>query len=124
MDVIAANENLTFVEKLKEVIHQLTNDENNNYTFMLLLEAWLILNRGKNEFLENLKIEAQKLKEKIEDLITNAIEAREIKPVDSKSLAVTIYSFIETFTLNRTNNKLDREAKTKSLNLLIDGLKA
>jgi len=124
VDVIAANENLTFVEKLKEVIHQLTNDENNNYTFMLLLEAWLILNRGKNEFLENLKIETQKLKEKIEDLITNAIEAREIKPVDSKSLAVTIYSFIETFTLNRTNNKLDREAKTKSLNLLIDGLKA
>ena len=124
VDTIMANEDLTFVEKIKEVIHQLTKDEGNNYVFMLLLEAWLVLNRGKNEFLENLKVETQNLKGKIEKLIVQAIEAKEIKPIDSKSLATTIYTFIETFTLNRTNNNMDKEAKTQSLNLLIDGLMA
>jgi AcrR family transcriptional regulator len=124
VDKIMANENLTFVEKIKEVVRQLTKDEDNNYVFILLLEAWLILNRSKNEFLENLRSETQELKEKIERLIIEAIEAKEIKPVDSESLASTIYTFIETFTLNRTNNTVDREAKTESLNLLIDGLMA
>lgn len=124
VDKIMANENLTFVERIKEVVRQLTKDEDNNYVFILLLEAWLILNRSKNEFLENLRSETQKLKEKIERLIIEAIEAKEIKPVDSESLASTIYTFIETFTLNRTNNTVDREAKTESLNLLIDGLMA
>ncbi|NMA86530.1 MAG: TetR/AcrR family transcriptional regulator [Tissierellia bacterium] len=124
VDIIMADENLTFVGKIKEVIHQLTKDEDNNYVFMLLLEAWLVLNRQKNEFLENLKVETQKLKGKIEKLIVQAIEAKEIKPVDSKSLATTIYTFIETFTLNRTNNNMNKEAKAESLNLLIDGLMA
>ncbi len=69
-------------------------------------------------------METQKLKGKIEKLIVQAIEAKEIKPVDSKSLATTIYTFIETFTLNRTNNNMNKEAKAESLNLLIDGLMA
>lgn len=124
VEVITANEQLTFVEKLKEIIHQLTDDQSNNYTFILLLETWLVLNRGKNEILDSLKIEIRKLKETIEELIQDAIDAKEIKPVDSKSLAVTIYTFIETFTLHRTSNNLDAKAKTESLNLLIDGLKA
>lgn len=124
VEVITANDQLTFVEKLKEIIHQLTDDPNNNHTFILLLETWLVLNRGKNEILDSLKFEIQKLKETIEELIKGAIEAKEIKPIDSKSLAVTIYTFIETFTLHRTSNNLDAEAKTESLNLLIDGLKA
>lgn len=124
VDVITANEKLTFIEKLKEIIQQLTENQDNNNTFILLLETWLILNRGKNEILDNLKNEIQQLKEKIEGIIKDAIEAKEIKPVDSKSLATTIYTFIETFTLHRTSNNIDVKRKTESLNLLIDGLKA
>ena len=124
VDIITTNEKLTFVEKLKEIIQQLTENQDNNNTFLLLLETWLILNRGKNEMLENLKNQIQELKEKIEELIKDAIEAKEIIPVDSKSLATTIYTFIETFTLHRTSNNIDAKAKTESLNLLIDGLRA
>ena len=124
VDVITTNEKLTFVEKLKEIIQQLTENQENNNTFLLLLETWLILNRGKNEMLDNLKNQIQELKEKIEELIKSAIEAKEIKPIDSKSLATTIYTFIETFTLHRTSNNIDAKAKTESLNLLIDGLRA
>ena len=124
VDVIAADEKLTFVEKLKEIIQQLTEDQDNNNTFLLLLETWLVLNRGKNEILANLKNRIQELKQKIEELIKDAIKAKEIKPIDSKSLATTIYTFIETFTLHRTSNNVDEKTKTESLNLLIDGLKA
>ena len=123
VDVITANEELTFIEKIKEIIQQLTENRDNNQTFILLLETWLVLNREKNEMLDKLKNDIQELKEKLENLIRDAIEAREIKPVDSKSLAATIYTFIETFTLNRSSDGIDEKAKMESLNLLIDGLK-
>lgn len=122
IDKIAMNEECSFVEKLKKTIHQLT-DEEYNFVFLLLLEIWLILKRKKNKILENLRGEIDKVKIKIEELIIKAIEAEEIISIDSKSLASTIYNFIETFTLNRTDCKFNKEARTESLNLLIDGLR-
>lgn len=124
VEVITSKENLTFIEKLKEVIHQLTDEKDSSNTFILLLEIWLILKRENNETLENLKSYTQQLKETIEQLIKEAINAKEIKPIDSKSMAETIYTLIETFTLQRASNNLDAKGKIESFNLLIDGLKA
>ncbi|MCF6462623.1 TetR/AcrR family transcriptional regulator [Clostridium sp. Cult1] len=123
VNVIIANDKLSFVEKLKEIIHQLTEEQNHNNTFILLLEIWLILRRERNETLEKLKKYTQELKKVLEELIKEAIRAKEIKPIDSRSLAETIYTFIETFTLQRTSSNLDIKVKVESLNLLIDGLK-
>ena len=81
------------------------------------------MKRENNEILEDLKCQIQQLKGTIEDLIKEAINAKEIIPIDSESLAETVYNFIETFTLQRTSNCLDAKAKIESLNLLIDGLK-
>ncbi|MCF6465714.1 TetR/AcrR family transcriptional regulator [Clostridium sp. Cult2] len=124
VQVIVVNNQLTFVEKLKEIIHQLTDEQKHNNTFILLLEVWLVLKRENNDTLEKLKEYTKELKMVIEELIKEAIIAKEIKPIDSKSLAETIYTFIETFTLQRTSNNLDAKVKVESLNLLIDGLKA
>ncbi len=124
IEVITTDDKLTYTEKIKEIIRQLTNEQKNSNAFILLLEIWFILKREKNETLENLKTYTQRLKETIENLIKEAINAKEIKPIDSRSLAETIYTFIETFTLQRTSTNLDTEVKTESLNLLIDGLKA
>ncbi len=75
--------------------------------------------------LEKLKQNTQQLKDTIEDLIEGgAIREKEIKPIDSRSFAETIYTFIETFTLQRTSDNMNSKAKIESLNLLIDGLKA
>ncbi|MBU5455423.1 TetR/AcrR family transcriptional regulator [Caproiciproducens sp. MSJ-32] len=123
VEVIVTNEELSFTEKLKQVIHQLTEGQEDNNTFILLLETLLIINRGTNEVLEKIKDDIQKLKNTIEDLIKGAIEKKEIKPVDSKSFAETIYTFIETFTLKKISNKGDSKVKVEFLNLLIDGLK-
>ena len=100
----------------------MTEEQKNNNTFILLLEVWLVLRRENNEILEDLKDQTQQLKETIEHLI-KAIDAKEIIPIDSRSLAEAVYTFIETFTLQRTSNRLDAKAKIESLNLLIDGLK-
>lgn len=123
VEVIVTNEELSFTEKLKQVIHQLTEGQEDNNTFILLLETLLIINRGTNEVLEKIKDDIQKLKNTIEDLIKGAIEKKEIKPVDSKSFAETIYTFIETLTLKSISNKNDSKVKVEFLNLLIDGLK-
>ena len=121
--VITTNNQLTFTEKIKEIIEQLTDEQKNNNTFILLLETWLILNREKNETLEHLKTHIEDLKNTFEILVREAIDAKEIIPIDSRSLAETIYTFIETFTLQRTYSNVDAETKMKSLKLLIDGLK-
>lgn len=123
VEVIVTNEELSFTEKLKQVVHQLTEGQEDNNTFILLLETLLILNRGTNEVLEKIKDDIQRLKNTIENLIREAIEKKEIKPVDSKSFAETIYTFIETFTLKKISNKGDSKVKVEFLNLLIDGLK-
>ncbi|QQY80398.1 TetR family transcriptional regulator [Keratinibaculum paraultunense] len=123
VEVIVTNEELSFTEKLKQVIHQLTEGQEDNNTFILLLETLLIINRGTNEVLEKIKDDIQKLKNTIEDLIKGAIEKKEIKPVDSKSFAETIYTFIETLTLKSISNKNDSKVKAEFLNLLIDDLK-
>lgn len=123
VEVIVTNEELSFTEKLKQVVHQLTEGQEDNNTFILLLETLLILNRGTNEVLEKIKDDIQRLKDTIENLIREAIEKKEIKPIDSKSFAETIYTFIETFTLKKISNKGDSKVKVEFLNLLIDGLK-
>ena len=123
VEVITQNNQMTFVEKIKQIIYQLTEEQKNNNTFILLLEVWLVLRRENNEILEDLKDQTQQLKETIEHLIKEAIDAKEIIPIDSRSLAEAVYTFIETFTLQRTSNRLDAKAKIESLNLLIDGLK-
>ena len=123
VEVITQNDQMTFVEKIKQIIYQLTEEQKNNNTFILLLEVWLVLRRENNEILEDLKGQTQQLKQTIEYLIKEAIDSKEIIPIDSGSLAEAVYTFIETFTLQRTSNRLDAKAKIESLNLLIDGLR-
>lgn len=123
LEVISTDNQLTFLGKIKQIIKELTTGQKNNNTFMLLLETWLILERENNEILDGLRIHIEKLKNTIEDLIKEGIDAKEIKPVDSKSLAQTIYTFIETFTLKRTSKDLNVKFKIAAIDLLIDGLK-
>lgn len=123
LEVIVDDNELTFLGKIKQIIKQLTTGQKNNNTFLLLLEIWLILERENNEVLEGLRVHTEKLKNTIEDLIKEGIDANEIKPIDSKSLTQTIYTFIETFTLKRTSKDLNLKFKIAAIDLLIDGLK-
>jgi AcrR family transcriptional regulator len=120
---IKANNNLTFIEKLQEIVHLLTKENDNNNTFILLVEIWLVLKREENETLEKLRSYSKDLKVAINDLIIEGINEKEIKQIDSESMAETIYNFIETFTLQRTSNLQEARRRLDSFNILLDGLR-
>lgn len=120
---IKADDRLTFIEKIKEIIYQLTMNEKNNNTFILLIEVWIVLKRENNSTLKKLRSYIQDFKDTLSELIEEAIKAKEIKPTDSRILGETIYTLIETFTLERTSYKLDANTKIESLHLWIDSLK-
>lgn len=120
---IKANNDLTFIEKLQEIVHLLTKENGNNNTFILLVEIWLVLKREENETLEKLRNYSKDLKVVINDLIIEGINEKEIKQIDSESMAETIYNFIETFTLQRTSNLQEARRRLDSFNVLLDGLR-
>ncbi|MBU5440069.1 TetR/AcrR family transcriptional regulator [Tissierella sp. MSJ-40] len=120
---IKANNDLTFIEKLQEIVHLLTKENGNNNTFILLVEIWLVLKREENETLEKLRSYSKDLKVVINDLIIEGINEKEIKQIDSESMAETIYNFIETFTLQRTSNLQEARRRLDSFNVLLDGLR-
>jgi AcrR family transcriptional regulator len=123
VEAIVSDQSLTFIEKLKKLVFELVNEYEYNNIFVLLMEMWIILKRENNKLLEMLKSYTQELKIQIKNLISQGIAANEIKPIDSESMADTIYSFIESFTLQSVSNNIDKQRKLSSLNILIDGLR-
>ncbi|MCR2045542.1 TetR/AcrR family transcriptional regulator [Anaerosalibacter massiliensis] len=125
VEAIIENDNLTFIEKLKKLVFELTSEYEQNYIFVLLAEIWIILKRENNELLSRLRDYTEGLKNSINKLIVQGIEAKEIKSIDSEGMADTIYSFIESFTVQSAfNNDINMQKKLNSVNLLIDGLRA
>lgn len=124
VEVISEDDKLTFVEKIKKIVFELTSQYEHNYIFVLLAEIWIVLKRENNGILNKLKGYIEDLKKSINKLIVKGIEAEELKDIDSESMAHTIYSFIESFTLQSTvNSDRNIERQLNSVNILIDGLK-
>ena len=125
VESIVEEDSLTFIEKLKKLVFELASEYEHNYIFVLLAEIWIIIKRVNNEIQKCIKEYTDNLKESITKLILEGIEAEEIKPLDSESMADTIYSFIESITFQlASNNKKDLQSRIDSVNILIDGLKA
>lgn len=125
VEAIIENDSLTFIEKLKKLVFELTSEYEQNYIFVLLAEIWIILKRENNELLSRLRDYTEGLKNSINKLIVQGIEAKEIKSIDSEGMADTIYSFIESFTVQSAfNSDINMQKKLNSVNLLIDGLRA
>ncbi|MBC8590861.1 TetR/AcrR family transcriptional regulator [Wansuia hejianensis] len=122
IESIRQDNKLKFKEKIKEIIYRLTTNEKNTNTFVLLLEVWIVLKRENNKTLDKIKYYIRNIKDTLTDIIDDAIEAKEIKVIDSKILAVNIYTLIETFALERTSYELDTKKKIESIHLLIDSL--
>lgn len=125
VEAIIEDEELTFLGKLKKLVFELTNKYEHNYIFVLLAEIWIVLKRENNDLLNKLKKYTEDLKKSINKLIAQGIEAKEIKPIDSESMADTIYSFIESFIFQSSiNSDMNIERQLNSVNILIDGLRA
>lgn len=125
VEIIVENEDLTFIEKLKKLIFELTTECEHNFIFVLLVEVWVILKRENNEKMEKINQYNNELIDIINKLISDGVKAKELKTVDSQSMADLLFSFIQTSLIQPSsyNNKC-AEDRMNSVNLLIDGLKA
>lgn len=125
VETIVADDNLTFIEKLKSLVFELSSEYEHNYVFVLLAEIWIIIKRGNNEIQNTISDNTEKLKLSIKSLLLDGIEAKEIKPIDSDSMADIIYTFIESIIMqNKCSGKDDIKNRIDSVNVLIEGLKA
>lgn len=125
VESIVEDESLTFLEKLKKLVFELTNECEHNFMFVLLVEVWVILKRENNDRMEKINQYNKDLIDIINKLISDGIEAKELKAVDSESMADILFSFIQTSLIQPSSgNNNDVRDRMKSVNLLIDGLKA
>jgi hypothetical protein len=92
---------------------------------VILIELWIILKRERIEIIEKIKEKAIELKKVFEYLLIEGIKAKEIKPVDIKSMANTLYSLVESLVIQLSLYKeTNIQHQFNSLNILLDGLKA
>lgn len=125
IEIIAKNETLTFVEKLKKIVFEIINENRHSKTIALLLEFLLIIRKENNESLKAFKQYTKYCKSLIREVISKGIEEKEIKSIDSESMANTIFSFVESFAIqSSSNSNIDIQMHLNSLDILIDGLKA
>ncbi len=124
VEIIVEDENLTFLEKLKKLVFELTTECEHNFMFVLLVEVWVILKRENNEKMEKINQYNKDIIDTINNLISDGIEAKELKTVDSESMADILFSFIQTSLIQPSSCNHDVEERMNSVNLLIDGLKA
>lgn len=125
VDSVVEDDNLTFIEKLKSLIFELSSEYEHNYVFVLLAEIWIIIKRGNNEIQKTIHDNEEKLKLSIKSLLLGGIEAKAIKPIDSDGMADIIYTFIESIILqNEDSDEEDIKSRIDSVNVLIEGLKA
>ncbi len=123
--VIVEDDSLSFIEKLKKLTFELANECEYSYIFILLVEVWVILNKENSEFVEKINIYVEDLKDTINKIIIDGIKAKELKPVDSKSMADTLFAFIQTSIIQPSSyDNISIQNRISSINILIDGLKA
>jgi len=124
VETIVEDENLTIPEKLKKLIFELITECEHNFMFVLLVEVWVILKRESNEKMEKVNQYNKDIIDIINNLISDGIEAKELKTVDSESMADILFSFIQTSLIQPSCCNNDLRERMNSVNFLIDGLKA
>ncbi|SHH86099.1 transcriptional regulator, TetR family [Caloranaerobacter azorensis DSM 13643] len=115
----------SFIDKLKEIIEKLVLYHSNTKNMYLLVDFWLILERENSEILERVREHALELRETFKNILNEAIESREIKNIDKDTMSKVLYGLVESLLFHISVEKdYNPRRHLKSINVLIDGLKA
>ncbi|KGG79769.1 TetR family transcriptional regulator [Caloranaerobacter azorensis H53214] len=115
----------SFIDKLKEIIEKLVLYHSNTKNMYLLVDFWLILERENSEILERVREHALELRETFRNILNEAIESREIKNIDKDTMSKVLYGLVESLLFHISVEKdYNPRRHLKSINVLIDGLKA
>lgn len=125
IQIIVQNENLSFIDKIKKIISELAIEYQNNSMIVVLIEIWFIMKRENDERMKKIYQYMMQIKQRIRDLLNEAIEAKEIKPLDTDTMSDTLFSIIQSFLLQSSSNKeVNIQKQLNSLDILIEGLRA
>lgn len=125
IQIIVQDDNLSFIDKIKKIISELAIEYQNNNMIVVLIEIWVIMKRENNEKMKKIYNHIMQIKQRLRDLLNEAIEAKEIKPLDTETMSDTLFSIIQSFLLQSSSNKeVNIQKQLNSLNILIEGLRA
>lgn len=124
--IIAARSHASHLDKIKAYIGMILEDcyEKRN-TMIMLVDLWLRIKReNNNEYIAKIKDRANEVQKVFEKLLHDGIEEEELKPVNVKSMAFTLFSLVESFVIQVSfADKLSLADSITSVNVLLDGLK-
>jgi AcrR family transcriptional regulator len=124
--IITAKSHASQLDKIKAYIGKILEDcYEKKSLLIMLIDLWLRIKRENNEFVTKIKKRASEIQEVFEKLLHEGIDKREIKPVNVKSMAFTLFSLVESFVIQASfADELTLTESLASVNVLLDGLKA
>ena len=92
---------------------------------VLVLDFLLHPNRATPGIAFNVQEHVRILRSELERILAQAVESGELKSMDTKSMAFTLFAFIEAATVHSAlYDNISLEATMRDIDLLIEGLKA
>lgn len=123
---IAENSSLPVIEKIKMMVGMLTQqtDKEKNMIVMLI-DLWLRLKRENNIMAGRLNEHVVGLRQIFRQLLEEGVAKKQIRQINIQSMAFALYALVESFVLQASfSGNITFEEHLKSINILIDGLKA
>jgi AcrR family transcriptional regulator len=117
---------LTVIEKIKLVAAKAIMEYDKEKAMMIVISDLLVRHRKENNELPNkLTDKISFLKDIFNHMIEEGMENEEIRPVNAQSMAFTLSSLVESFAIKAPlDRNIPIEDHLKSINVLVDGLKA
>ena len=117
---------LTVIEKIKLVAAKSIMEYDKEKAMMIVISDLLVRHRKENNELPNkLTDKISFLKDIFNHMIEEGMENEEIRPVNAQSMAFTLSSLVESFAIKAPlDRNIPIEDHLKSINVLVDGLKA
>ena len=112
-------------EKIRKIIPAIVQQYLKNRKMVVLVDLWLILIRENNPLVKQVKIHMEVSRTVFQDLLEQGIRQGEIRQLDARSMAFTLYAMVESFLLHMAlHQENDSSEHIDSLQILLDGLKA
>lgn len=123
---ILKRSDISFLDKIKMVIAKsVLENENKRNMMIMIVDLWLRLKRENSDIADRITDRAAELRGVFKYLIEEGIKANEIKCTNPQCMAFTLYALAQTFVLQLSlARNITMEEHLKSINALIDGLKA
>jgi len=121
---ILNDKTLSTVEKIIKIVNIVFNEYSGRKELMNLVAVfWLKVKLDGDDLLENLRTRTEKLQLVFENLLIEGVDKKEIKPVNTKSMANLLFLFVRGFIVQKSFYKnVSLNDLRESIAVLLQGL--